>query len=1248
MFTRFFIDRPIFASVLSIVITLAGGLALVSLPIAMFPQIAPPTVSVSCQYPGASAQVVAETVAAPIEQQVNGVENMMYMSSASTNDGNYSLTVTFKHGIDLNLAQVLVQNRVSLAVPMLPDVIKATGVTTKKRSPDILLSIGLYSPDGRYDQLYLSNYAFIRIRDELARLPGVSDVSMFGQRDYSMRIWLDPDKLAQRGLTAGDVVRAIREQNLPVASGQVGQSPTIPGQQTQVTLTTLGRLVDVEQFEKVVVRSTPDGRFVRIRDVARVELAPKNQDMSAEIGSRDRYSDPEMDLYPVANMAVFQLPDANALETADVVKAKIEELKRDFPEGVDYMIRYDTTPFIRESIQEVFKSLLDSVVLVALVVLLFLQNWRSALIPLIAVPVGIVGTFAVMACFGFSLNNLTLFGLVLAIGIVVDDAIVVVESVEHHIEHGLSPRNATIQAMSEVSAPVIAVGLVLTAVFVPCAFITGITGQFFRQFALTIASATVLSTINSLTLSPALSAMLLKPREKGAYQAMPRAAFVVLGLWQGHEWLGPLLEPLMPLAHGSPRPIATAAAFLGPAAMEKLTPELAGGLAGALVGGLLGWILSGPMNRLLGRFFDLFNRLFTATAHGYSRIVGGMLRVSALVLVVYVGLLVLTYGKFATTPRGFIPSQDMGYLLVNVQLPDSAAVERTRGVIRKISDVASATPGVSATVGITGQSLLLNAFGSNFGTMFVTLDPFAQRPSPSPLRHEVSNWFRRKLGLEELPPEPDLYFDSIMNRLRGQLAMAIPEATISIFGPPPVRGVGRAGGWMFMVEDRGDLGPGALQREVEGLVRKANDGIDLTGTPIEQGPAKAAAKGAAAAAAGAVQAVQGLTSVFRANVPQVYLDVDRTACMIKGVPLRDVFTTLQAYLGSLYVNDFNRFGRTWQVIVQAMPTYRDQRDDIRRLQVRNREGTMVPLGALATIREINGPLVLTRYNMYPAASINGNAGRGVSSGSAIRAMEALADRELPQAMSYEWTEMAYLELQAGNTAVIVFGFSIVMVFLVLAAQFESWAMPLAVILSVPLCMLSALYGVTNAPLLGANNTGLDINIFTQIGLVVLVGLASKNAILIVQFAKLIHGRGGSLRMATVDACRLRLRPIIMTSMAFILGVVPLLFAHGAGAEMRQSLGVAVFSGMLGVTFFGVLLTPVFFYMIEGTAECHLFANPKVRRAGRILLRILLPVIILRDLARMAGRAIQAKAVRPAPRPEPASDRADEVEVVQSK
>ncbi|AMV36606.1 efflux RND transporter permease subunit [Planctomyces sp. SH-PL62] len=1214
MFTRFFIDRPIFASVISIVITLAGALSLYSLPVAMFPQIAPPTVMVSCQYPGANAQVVSDTVASPIEQKVNGVDDMMYMSSQSTNDGNYTLTVTFKQGVDLNLAQVLVQNRVALAVPMLPDVIKATGVTTRKRSPDILLSIGLFSPDARYDQLYLSNYALMHIREEMARLPGISDVGVLGTRNYSMRIWLDPDKLAMRELNAGDVVAALREQNAQVAAGSVGQSSEAGGSRTQFTIDTLGRLEDVDQFGDVIVKRTRDGRVVRIRDLGEIELGARSLDIDSEINGQ-----------PVANMAVFMLPDSNALETADVVRAKIAELKQDFPEGLDYVIRYDTTPYIRESIQEVFKTLMDSVVLVALVVLLFLQNWRSALIPLVAVPVGIVGTFAVMLGMGFSLNNLTLFGLVLAIGIVVDDAIVVVEAVEHHIERGLTPRAATIQAMSEVSSPVVAVGLVLTAVFIPCAFISGITGQFFRQFALTIASATILSTINSLTLSPALAAMLLKPRGKGEYQALPRFVLAGIGAWLGYTSLSPRLLPYFERAGAEAVHRASVLDSAGDLMLRLgASPEQAAEAVAAVIGGLALWTFAGPLNFVLGRFFTLFNRGFLATAGLYSRLVGGLLRVFMLVFAVYAGLLFLTYDTFIKTPRGFVPSQDMGYMLTNIQLPDSSSLERTRATLRKIAAIVREEPGVASTVAISGQSLLLSAFGSNFGTMFVTLEPFSKRRTN------------------------DLYYEVIMNKLRGKLAAAVPEANVSMFGPPPIRGAGRAGGWMLMVEDRGDLGPARLQREIERLVALANvsptnPGIDVDGDPI---PPEDAAKSEAAekpkaagggfrawiegltggGSAGRSPAVDGLTSVFRANVPQIFLDVDRDACLVKGVPLRDVFQTLQAYLGSLYVNDFNLFGRTWQVVVQALPRYRDQKEDISRLQVRNDRGTMVPIGAVARVEEINGPLILTRYNMYPAASINGSAVPGVSSGTAIRAMERLAQRELPDAMSFEWTELAFLEQQAGNTALYVFGFSIAMVFLVLAAQFESWSMPLAVILSVPLCMLSAVVGVRNSAALGVHNAGTDINIFTQVGLVVLVGLASKNAILIVQFAKLIHNQGRSIREATLEACRLRLRPIIMTSMAFILGVVPLLYAHGAGSEMRKSLGVAVFSGMLGVTLFGIVLTPVFFYVIDSTSESRFFSSPWVRFLGRTTLDVLTLRILWRPAWTLTMRG--AAAVRP--------------------
>ena len=771
------------------------------------------------------------------------------------------------------------------------------------------------------------------------------------------------------------------------------------GQKTQVTLTTLGRLVDAEQFGKVIIKKTSEGRLVRVRDVGRVELGAKNQDVNSKVDGQ-----------PVANLAIFQLPDANALDTADIVKAKIEEMKKDFPEGLNYMIRYDTTPFIRESIQEVFKTLLDSVVLVALVVILFLQNWRSAIIPLVAVPVGIVGTFAVMLAMGFSLNNLTLFGLVLAIGIVVDDAIVVVEAVEHHIEHGLKPRAATLKAMSEVSAPVIAVGLVLSAVFIPCAFISGITGQFFRQFALTIASSTVISTLNSLTLSPALAAMLLKPKRKGVRQSLPWPAFVLVGMWVGYAWILPYLQEHSGEGASHGTRIAAAISRGYELANDAGIPrERAALLASLVMGAVACVVVMWPANRVMGVIFEWFNRAFTAAANGYARFVGGMLRVFVVVLLVYAGLLGLTYWGFMHTPRGFIPSQDMGYLLVNVQLPDSAAMERTQKILDRINDIGHEIPGVNATVGVCGQSLLLNAFGSNFGTMFVTLDGFDKRKTD------------------------DLYYEAIANKLRARLGDEIHDATIMIFGPPPVRGVGRAGGFMVMIEDRGDSGSTALQRQTENLVDLANQQPELV--------------------------PGGNTSVFRANVPQVFLDVDRTALMLKGVQIQDVFATLQVYLGSLYINDFNLFGRTWQVIAQAEAKYRDQRDDIRRLQVRNARGTMVPIGAVANVREINGPLILTRYNMYPAASINGNASPGISSGRAIEVMSDLAREELPKSMSYEWTELAYLELQAGSTAMIVFGFSIVMVFLVLAAQFESWSMPLAVILSVPLCILGALAGV---------------------------------------------------------------------------------------------------------------------------------------------------------------------------------------------
>ena len=1145
MFSRFFIDRPIFAAVLSIVITLAGGVALFSLPLAQYPRITPPTVQVNCQYPGASAQVVATSIAAPIEQQVNGVEDMLYMSSQSTNDGQYNLTVTFKNGVDLDMAQVLVQNRVSLALPLLPDVIRKTGVFTKKKSPDILLAISLVSPDERFDQLYLSNYALMQIRDELSRLAGVSDVFLFGQRDYSMRVWVDPEKLAARSLTAGDVVAALREQNLAVALGQLGQPPIPSSQNFQFPMSTLGRLVEPAEFEAVILKSAPDGRLTRVRDVARVEMAAKSIDVNTRVNTM-----------PTVGLGIFQLPDANALDTADRIKAKMEELKENFPEGIQYEIRYDTTPFIRESIFEVFKTLRDAIILVAVVVLLFLQNWRSAVIPLIAVPVAIIGTFSIMAVFGFSLNNLTLFGLVLAIGIVVDDAIVVVEAVEHHIEHGMAPRAATIRAMEQVSGPVIAVGLVLSAVFVPCAFISGITGQFFRQFALTIAVSTVISAFNSLTLSPALAAMLLKPRqENGQQEALPRLAFMLLGGWLGWEWLTP-------------------SAGLAP---------------GIGVGAVIGWVLSRPLNFVLTWSFRQFNRGFAWCTDGYTRTVGLLLRLSVLVLLVYAGLLGLTWvglngippsltpeamkgrklGSLDVTiglPKGFIPNQDMGYLLVNIQLPDAASDERTQKVMAQVEKIGKETAGIEHTWTLSGQSFMLSSFGSNFGSMFLILKPFEERRSP------------------------ELYSDAIADHLRMRYMTEISGAMVAVFGPAPVPGVATAGGFKIMIEDRGDVGVQELQTQTEEVTALG-----------QQTPGLA-----------------GLFGLFRANVPTLDADVDRRQCLSMQVPIRDAFDTLQVYLGSLYVNDFNRFGRTWQVNVQAEARFRSRVEDVRKLKVRNASGGMVPMGALATVREINGPLLITRYNMYLAAPIYGGTAPGVSSGEGIKLMGEIADRQLPRDMSYEWTEMAFLELQAGNTAMIIFGFSVVMVFLVLAALYESWALPLAIILVVPMCLLSAIAGVALAHM--------DLNVLTQIGFVVLVGLASKNAILIVEFAKDQREEGVPRREATLAACRLRLRPIIMTSFAFILGVVPLLLAQGAGAEMRRTLGTAVFSGMLGVTLFGIFLTPVFFYVIDGLAESRLFASRMVRGIGKVALAVVTVGMswLFGTARRLLGKPVQRK------------------------
>jgi hydrophobe/amphiphile efflux-1 (HAE1) family protein len=1078
--SHFCIDRPIFASVLSIVFVLAGGVALFTLPVAQYPEVTPPTVVVTALYPGANAKTVRDTVAAPIEEQVSGVEGMLYMSSQSMNDGTFRLLVTFKLGMDSDMAQVLVQNRVALALPVIPALVQNEGIIVKKISPNTLMIVNLVSPDNRYDSLFLSNYATIYIRDELGRLPGVADVTYFGQRDYSLRAWLDPDRMASLGLSTTDVIAAVSQQNVQVAAGQIGQEPVPAGQQFQLTINTLGRLVDPEQFADIIlktsqptvsVQSAPapstgivgstgqaasaaqsgtttagaplpqSASVVRLRDVARVDLGSQQYEQSCTLDGQ-----------PSVALNVFQLPGSNALDTANQVYAKMKELKARFPDGVDYKIVYDTTPFVRESVNEVFFTLRDAIILVSLVMLVFLQSWRAAIIPLVAVPVAIVGTFAVMAAFGFSLNNLSLFGLVLAIGIVVDDAIVVVENIERWLDEGLEPREAARKAMDEVTGPVIAVGLVLFSVFIPAAFLGGISGQFFRQFAVTIAVSTVISAFNSLTLSPALAAILLRPRK---------------------------------------------------ARRDPLT-----------------WL----MDIFLGWFFRLFNAGFRFSTELYVRGVRALLRVSLVTMAVYGGLLVLTYFQFTATPTSFVPQQDKGYLVLDVQLQDAASVERTGSVMAQIDSIVHDTDGVAHSVGISGQSLIFGANAPNAGSMYVLLKEFSQR--------------RR----------PDLTADAIAEKIRDRCRREIREAKVTAFGAPPIDGLGTTGGFKFIVEDRGNLGLDELQRVSAEIVDAGNR------TP----------------------GLQNLSLSFGANTPWLYLDIDRTKCMALGVQVSDVFNTLQVYFGSFYVNNFNEFGRTWQVNLQAAPQYRVDRDDVLQLQVRNNLGRMIRLAALMDLRETSGPVAVMRYNLYSAAAIFGNTAPGVSSSEAIRLMRQVAGPRLTQSMATDWTELAYMELQAGNVAIYVFALGVVFVFLVLAAQYESWSLPLAVILVVPMCLLCSVTG--------AVWTGTQVNIFTQIGFVVLVGLAAKNAILIVEFAKQQRQQGRSRREAALVASRLRLRPILMTSLAFIFGVIPLVFASGAGAEMRQTLGVAVFSGMLGVTFFGIFLTPVFFSVIQSFSD----------------------------------------------------------------
>ncbi len=1122
MISKFFIDRPIFATVLSVAITLVGLIAWYNLPMAQYPRITPPGISITINYPGASAPVVADTVAAPIEQQVNGIDGMLYMSSQMANDGTYTLTVTFDIGTNVNAALVMVQNRVALAMPMLPTQVQNQGITIRKRTPDMLMIVNFFSPNRRYDDIFLSNFATIYVKDELLRVYGVSDINYMGQRDYSVRAWLDPQKLAVRNMTAMDVANAIREQNLDAPAGQIGQLPAPRGQPFQLAVDTLGRLSTPEEFGDIVIKvgraneREPAPGIVRLRDVARLELGAQNYNQSCTF-----------DGYPAVGLSIYQLPGTNALDVATRVRAKMEELKKRFPDGVDYIVGYDTTFYISESIGEVYKTLRDAVLLVGLVVLIFLQDWRTMILPMIDVPVSLIGTLGVMLALGFSLNNLTLFGLVLAIGIVVDDAIVVLENTERMIARGYDARTATIKAMEEITGPILAITLALSSVFIPCCFIGGITGQFFRQFAVTIAVSTIISAVNALTMTPSRAVLIFRTEQKGAHgghemrrEALPWWAFVILGGLAsarfGYDYAAGQMGVMPTVTEGPGAPAAGLMSWIA---------WFAAFVPGAIVGGFAGRVVIRPVNAVLGWLFRGFNRLFDAATVVYGRIVGGLLRFGALVILLYGGLLALTVWTFENAPKGFIPQQDQGRLIVNFQLPDSASLERTKDAMAKIVEITRKDPGVAHTVAIAGLSFLLQTNASNFGSMFIVLKPFPERQKPG------------------------LRAEDIMKRLRREFRRQVKDADVVIRNSAAVPGLGVAGGYKLMVEDRGGRGLRDLQEQTDRLI----DAIHEAG-------------------------LTSASSQFRSFTPQLYLDVDRDKAQSMGLTFDDVNQTLTMYLGSLYVNSFNLFGRHWQVNIQLDGKFRTRPDVINLLQVRNKSGQMVPLGTLINVREVGGPISVTRYNLYSSAAITGNLGTGTSSGETIKAINRLANEILPLSMKADWTEIMLLQIRAerDNPPLVVFSLSAVAVFLALAALYESWLLPLAVILVVPMCLLCSLAGVLG--------TGRDVNIFVQIGLVVLVGLACKNAILIVEYAKEKHLEGWSRAEATREACRLRLRPILMTSLAFVIGVIPLAVASGAGSEMRRSLGIAVFSGMVGVTLFGIFLTPVFFYVILGLSD----------------------------------------------------------------
>jgi multidrug efflux pump len=1032
--SRFFVDRPVFAGVLSVLIVVAGLLGMRALPISEYPDVVPPSIVVRATYPGANPKVIAETVATPLEEQINGVDGMLYMSSQATSDGVMTLTVTFKLGTDPDKAQQLVQNRVSQAEPRLPAEVKNIGVTTAKSSPDLMMVVNLLSPDNRYDITYLRNYGVLNIKDRLARIPGVGQVQIFGSGDYSMRVWIDPQKAAEHGLAASDITNAIRGQNVQAAAGVIGASPNLPGIDVQLNVNAQGRLQTPEEFGDIVVKSGAEGQITRLRDVARIELGASDYSLRSLLDGKAAVAIP-----------VFQAPGSNAITISDEVVKTMNELQVAMPEGVKYEIVYDTTKFVRSSIEKVVDTLLEAVALVVLVVILFLQTWRASIIPLIAVPVSIIGTFGVMYAFGFSINALSLFGLVLAIGIVVDDAIVVVENVERNIENGLSPREATYRAMKEVSGPIIAIALVLVAVFVPLAFITGLSGQFYRQFALTIAISTVISAINSLTLSPALAALLLR-------------------------------------GHHAPKD----------------------------------WLTRG-MDFVFGWFFRGFNRAFGASSNGYGRSIGGLLSRKTIVMGVYLALAAGTYSLFNAVPGGFVPAQDKQYLIGFAQLPDAATLNRTEDVIKRMSDIALAEPGVEHAIAFPGLSINGFTNSSNAGIVFVTLKDFEERKTPDLSGGAIAMKLNQKFG-------------------------AIQDAFIAMFPPPPVQGLGTTGGFKLQLEDRAGLGYQALDEATKAFLGKAYQTPELA----------------------------GLFSSYQINVPQLYADLDRTKAQQLGVSVTDVFETLQIYLGSLYVNDFNAFGRTYSVRAQADAKFRANPEDIGQLKVRSASGEMIPLSALLRVDATTGPERTNRYNGFLAADINGGPAPGFSSGQAQAAIERIAAETLPKGIGFEWTDLTYQQILAGNSGVLVFPLALLLVYLVLAAQYESLTLPIAIIMIVPMGVLAALAGVWL--------TGGDNNIFTQIGLVVLVGLSAKNAILIVEFARELEFEGRTPVQAAIEASRLRLRPILMTSMAFIMGVIPLVVSTGAGAEMRAAMGVAVFSGMIGVTFFGIFMTPVFYVL----------------------------------------------------------------------